>query len=88
MKTNVSKKSKKDILYISIGLFVISFLFWLVVNWQITDYKEDMADLWELEGDTLIFFVHDDIPRDTIDTDRFIILRFKDRDAVYQRIKY
>lgn len=84
----VGKKTCKELKKIAGGLLVLMILFWVIIRWQVrTSEREEIAKTWKIEADTLIFFVHDDVPEDTVEMDRYIVLRFKDRDAVYKRIE-
>ena len=81
-----SIKTLKEVGLIFLVLAILFTGFGLLVRTQVSNkYKEDLSNSWFMDGDSLFLIVNEDIPADTAFVDRYIILRFKDRDVKYRK---
>ena len=81
-----SIKTLKEVGLIFLVLAVLFTGFGLLVRNQVSNkYKEDLSNAWFMDGDSLFLIVNEDIPADTAFVDRYIILRFKDRDVKFRK---
>lgn len=81
-----SIKTLKEVGLIFLVLAVLFTGFGLLVRAQVSNkHKEDLSNAWFMDGDSIFLIVNEDIPADTTSVDRYIILRFKDRDVKYRK---